>query len=167
MTDTPHNIHLDTQFLYAYSVSDGYDEEADRKAQINCILHNPNPLIQAKISFTAVGETVNEINKKITRPKDRWSAISELNKLLLDGKVDTIPATESVFKIAHKIKKQDSRLDDTDIFIVSHAICDKYAYLALFQDRNIIESEILRDMCLNRESCKGFCHPLKIKDSYP
>ncbi|MCX6685617.1 MAG: hypothetical protein NTV10_03035 [Methanoregula sp.] len=166
MRDPPRHVHIDTQYLYAYVVSRGHDEESERKKQIQELIHNKNPNVKAIISFTAVGETFNEINEKITHPRERRRAINEFIDLLSEKRVDLKPANESTFKIAHKIKKEDPRLDDTDILIVSQAICDKLAYLVLFQDSKIIESEVIKDYCVNRTNKDGYECVLKIKENY-
>lgn len=159
------NVHLDTQYLYAFAASKKNEQESYLKRQLLAVLHNHNPDIQVKISFTALGETFNEINKKITIENQKWSAVQELYKLSLEEKVDLIPATHSSIRLARKLKKDDPRLNDTDILIVSQAICDREAILALFQDRMILESEVIKSCCAGREETKGYCN-LRIKENF-
>ena len=163
-------VHADTQYLYAYSITDGNENEDFLKDQLQKALNNHNKQIRVKISFTAIGETVNTINKKAKQENknEGWKRriIHSLADLSFHKRVDLAPPTDSVFNTAKKIRSADIRLDNTDILIVSHALCDKESYLALFQDENVLSSKILQEYCNKRKEDTDFCHNLKIRETF-
>jgi hypothetical protein len=163
-------VHADTQYLYAYSVNDGDENETFLKDQLQEALNNHNPQIRLKISFTALGETINTINKKAKQEhkNEGWKRklIHSLSDLSFHKKVDLVPPTSSIINMAKKIRNADNRLDDTDILIVSYALCDKESYLALFQDETVINSKIIEEYCKERIENRDFCHRLKIRETF-
>jgi predicted nucleic acid-binding protein len=166
MSRISRNIHVDTQYVYAYVIPDGNDDENHLKQQIRLALVNHNPEIQVKISFVALGETMNIINKKAKGDGWKKRAVTSFFELLRHEKVDIIPPTLPIFEVAKKIKNEDSRLGYTDVLIVAHALCDKESYLALFHDANIINSLVIQELCNERKSDANFYYHLEIREEF-
>ena len=150
MPNTFQHLHVDTEYIYAYIIPDGNDKEKFLKKQLQFALVNPNSEIQIKMSFIALGETLNSINSK---PKnDRWkkNAILSLYDLIRHEKVDPVPPIPDMYDVAKSIKTEDPQLGYTDVLIVSQALCDTNSYLALFHDVDVLNSMVIQGKC--RES---------------
>jgi predicted nucleic acid-binding protein len=166
MSEIFRTVHVDTEYIFAYILQDGDEGEKYLKNQLRLALVNRNSEIQIKISFIALGETMNIINKKIRYDGHKKRSINSLFELLKHDKVDTVPPTQPMFEIAKKIKREDLRLDFTDILIVSQALCDPQSHLALFHDANILNSLAIQDICDKRKHNKNYCHTLEVRERF-
>jgi len=156
MSNNPiQRVFLDSQFLFAYISEIPKDIEQLYAAEVKAILYNSNPHIQIIISFVAIGETVNSINKKLDQSHLN-NAFMNLSAFLNEKRVDMKPPTLEIFK---------KTLDYTDAMILSHALCDDCSTHFLTGDSTLLESESIQIAC--REYRKDNRFPnLKIRDSF-
>ena len=65
MTTFPfRTVHVDTQYVYAYAIHDGNENEVFLKDQLQEALSNRNSQQKLIISFVAMGEVINTIHRK-------------------------------------------------------------------------------------------------------
>jgi len=165
MSNNPiQRVFLDSQFLFAYISEIPKDIEQLYAAEVKAILYNSNPHIQIIISFVAIGETVNSINKKLDQSHLN-NAFMNLSAFLNEKRVDMKPPTLEIFKKTLDLIKSDNHLDYTDAMILSHALCDDCSTHFLTGDSTLLESESIQIAC--REYRKDNRFPnLKIRDSF-
>jgi hypothetical protein len=115
--------------------------------------------------FVVAGELINNLKRQTKNTTHKQEAMSRFFKLLENKKVDLKPAKADSLKLAAEIKSRDRLLGDTDLLIISQALCDSDAVHVLMHDDKIINSqEIFNEDEALIETKKRF-QKLKISDS--
>ena len=138
------NIYIDTQYLHAFIFPEKCDEDMFCKEILKKAIYNRSSMIQ--IPFVVVGETINNIKRKSITKSQEEDVIRNLLTLLERDNINLSPPIQHCFRIANEIKGSSHYLDDTDVLITAHALCDPTATHFLVNDEKILTSSRIKDI---------------------
>ncbi|GEM_PF-2034317 len=142
------HIYIDTCYFHAYLWGKHEEKTFSKKIMKkieNSIKKNSN--IKVIIPFTIVGELLNNMYQDSFDTKKIEDYFYKFLNLIEKLRADLRPSkSNEFFNIATKIREKDNRIGNTDILILSHALCDPNSKYALFIDQDVLHSTVIRDM---------------------
>lgn len=157
------HVYVDTQYIHAFIFYKCLDrpneEERFAKEQFNSLLYNRDSFF-LKIPMIAMGETINNINRRELTDTNKDDIIRELLRIMSIPKVDILPAKSDCFELTIKLLSEDSHLDNTDTLIVAQALCDPLSTHLLMKDEKVITSPAIEKV--NKELFEDGIRPRKL-----
>jgi hypothetical protein len=163
-SSNPRHVYVDTQYLHAFifpNTGRRNDEDYIASLQFNEILYSRDPQIILKIPFIVMGETINNIHRRVVSETDRSDIIRKLLNVMAEERVDLAPPTSDCFKLSINLLEADRDLDDTDSLIVSQALCDELSSHLIIKDAAVIDSAAIQKK--NTELHENGFRPRRLK----
>ena len=137
-------VYLDSWILRGL-VSKKSSQRGDAKREISKLRSHS---FDVSISQIVIGETISTVFRDYDDPNDAHNILTKLYDdimPILDASSCMPPLTMDVYQKANELKNADSHLKDTDIIITAQALLDPNSERLLTNDRDLVNSRVIKE----------------------